>query len=159
MTVNSTNPIVLRAAASAYVVLGTIFGFMSLMAGLAASSDRSMRPAFAACAVAWIISYIWLSRFQIVVGADSLIYRSLFGGTTEFRFTEIRNLVVESGIRDYSDRFKPFVRLVITPSRELHAKPLYINLKVLGASGVRQLLDALRVKYDTIGRPDVVRNL
>jgi hypothetical protein len=118
---NGPQPIVLKATTSAYGIFGLIFGFVTLMTGLAASSERSMTPAFAASAAAWILSYVWLSRFRIAVDSESLTYTTLFAGTRTYCFTEIRKMSVESGVRDYSDRFKPFVRLVIKPN---DAKPL-----------------------------------
>jgi hypothetical protein len=141
---NSARPIVLRATASSYGVLGFIFGFVTLMTGLATRSDRSMGPAFGASAAAWILSYVWLARFRIVADSDCLTYTTLFAGARTCCFTEIRKMSVESRVRDYSDRFKPFVRLVIKPNKEANAKPLYLNLKVFSRCGVRQLLDALR---------------
>jgi hypothetical protein len=119
-------------------VLGGIFAFVTTLLGLAASSDNSMIPAFAGCEAAWILCYAWLSRFRIVIDAECLSYRSLFAGTVSYQFTEIRHIAMESGIRDYCDRFKPLVRLVIKPRKDLDAKPVYINLKVFSRSGVSQ---------------------
>ena len=155
---NST-PLVLRATASAYGVFGVIFGFLTLMSARAAISDKSVAPAFVAPAVAWILSYLWLYRFRIVLATDSLSYTTLFAGTRTYLLANIHQISFESGIHHYSDRFKPFIRLVIKLNNEVGSKPLYINLKVFSRQGVRQLFDTLRSKFEALGRPEVVKNL
>jgi hypothetical protein len=153
------NVLVLKAAPSGYVVFGIIFGFLTFMTGLAASTDKSMRLPFFICLSCWILSYAWLCRLRFVMSTDSISYRTLFRGTSTYGLTEIRRITKESGIREYSDRFKPFVRLVIRPSAEVSRSPLYVNLKVFRTSGVRRLLTDLVDRFNAMGRPEVVKDL
>ena len=159
MTSNDPRFLVFRATASAYFVLGGIFGFMTLLSAILVSADRSMIPALVACVVAWLFVYLWLSLFRIVVAHDFLSYRGLFRGTCEFRFADIRRIAVESGVKNYSDRFKPFVRLAIEPQQELNSRPVYVNLKVLSIADIRHLRGILKEIYQAMGKADVVRNL
>lgn len=148
----------LRATASAYVVVGIIFGFLTGLTALAAAAQRDMRWALLACIAAWAVSYVWLFRFRLVVSSDSLSYTSLLGGTRIRRLTEIKNIKFESGIREYSDRFKPFIRLVVVSARP-EETTINVNLKVLAASSVRELFKTLRARYKTMGMTNVVRGL
>jgi hypothetical protein len=134
-----------------------IFGFLTFMTALAAYSDLSMRPALAVCAAAWLFSYLWLFRFQFVINNDSVSYRSLFWGTCTYQLKEIKSIYLESGAREYSDRFKPFVRLAIVPLKQAD-RALYVNVKVLSPTGMSRVLETLRSKYDALGLPNVVRN-
>jgi hypothetical protein len=150
--------LVLRPALSAFVVLGVMFGFLSFMAGLMAVSDKSMIPAFAACMIAWVLVYVWLFCLRLVVSAESLSYTTLFRGRRSYDFSEIRRISVESGIKEYSDRFKPLVRLAVTPIDGL-GSVVYVNLKVFSRKDVKHLFDALREAFNRIGRPDAVKSL
>lgn len=159
MMPKSGQGVVLKATPSSYLVLGAIFGFLTLLAGLAASSDRGMMPALLVCALVWILVYAWLSRLRIIVSTESFSYRTLFGGAYEYRFSEIQKISVESGVREYSDRFKPFVRLVVTPTEEFRSRPLYVNLKVFSHNDLKLLYGALREAFARSGRPDIAGNL
>jgi hypothetical protein len=154
----TTSSLDLKATASAYVVLGIIFGFLTGLTALAAAAQRNMRWALLACIAAWAVSYVWLFRFRLVVSSDSLSYTSLFCGTRVRRLTDIKNIKLESGIREYSDRFKPLFRLVVVSVRPEETR-ININLKVLAASSVRELLETLRARYKTMGMTKVVRGL
>src|ERR1700757_4997836 len=124
----TTSSLDLRATASAYVVLGIIFGFLTGLTALAAAAQRDMRWALLACIAAWAVSYVWLFRFRLVVSSDFLSYTSLFFGTRARRLSEIRNIKLESGIREYSDRFKPLFRLVVVSVRP-EETTINVNLK------------------------------
>jgi hypothetical protein len=155
----ATERLVCKAARSAYIVFGLIFGFLTLMTGIAASADRTMVAPFVGCAAAWAVIYLWLARVKLTLKENSLTYRTLWAGTRAFDLEQIQNIEIESGVGGYSDRFKPFVRLAISPKEGVALKPLYVNLKVLGGTSVRHLIDALRIRYHEIGHPEVVRHL
>ncbi len=139
-------------------MLGSIFGLMSLLTGIMAGSGKNMMPAFAACIITWVLVYLWLFSLRLVVSADSLSYTSLFRGRRTFKFSEIKRVSVECGIRECSDRFKPFVRLVVAPTDRLE-DPIYANLKVFSRRDLQLLFGALRDAFNRIDRPDVVRGL
>ena len=117
-----------------------------------------MRWALLVCIAAWAVSYVWLFRFWLAVSSDSLSYTSLFCGTRVRRLTEIKHIKFESGIREYSDRFKPFIRLVVVSARP-EETTINVNLKVLAASSVRELLETLRARCRTMDMTNVVRGL
>jgi hypothetical protein len=158
MTQKLGEKIVLRAGLSTYVVFGIIFGFLTLLSGIASSADRGMAPVFAVCAFAWLVSYLWISSFRLEISEDTLTYRTLFSGTSTYHFTEIVHIRRESGVIQYSDRFKPFVRYVVTPETSSR-RPLLINAKVFSAQALREFKDALQARYRKIGRPEVVKDL
>jgi hypothetical protein len=149
----------LRAAVSAYVVFGIIFGFITLMTGLPASSEPSMRLPFLIFAAVWVFCYAWLFTFRLVVSSESIAYRTLLRGTRTLRLQDIKSMKVESGIREYSDRFKPFIRLVIVSSGTPCPCTINVNLKVFSSSDIRQLLDSLQTQFRSMGMPGVVKEL
>jgi hypothetical protein len=59
-------------------------------------------------------------------------------------------------VREYTDRFKPFVRLVVEPTAELGAATVYVNLKVFNVPAVRGVIGFLKLKYKDLGMPHVV---
>ncbi len=126
------------------------------MTALAASADRTMRLPLLFCVLAWILAYLWLARFRLVVTEESLTYRTLLRGTVSYPMRGIRRIRRESGVREYTDRFKPFVRLVVEPTAELGAATDYVNLKVFNVPAVRGVIGFLKLKYKDLGMPHVV---
>jgi hypothetical protein len=151
--------VVLRARRSAYVLAGLIFGSPTLLSGLAAITDKRLRGFFLLWLACWIFSYAWLALFLLVVSDESLRYRSLFGGSATFRLSQIHRISMEVGVRRWSDRFKPNVRLIVECNPEVRRSHVYVNLQVFGRARVRPLLDDLRARFSGMGRPEVVRNL
>ncbi len=149
----------LRASRSAYVLAGIIFGSLTLLTGLAAINDKSVRGLFILCFGCWVFSYAWLFRFRFRVSDDSFTYRSLFGGTKTCRLTEIDRIKKEMGLREYSDRFKPHWRLVIKTNPEIGRSPIYVNLRVFGRAGVRQIVECLHARFNAIDKSEVVKGL
>jgi len=156
---SDSQTLVFKAVRSAYLVAGIVFGSLTLLTGLADISDKSIRTFFFLCLGCWIFSYVWLARFRLVSATESLSYRSLFGGTRTYRMLDIRRITKEVGFREYSDRFKPHVRLVIRPHTEISRFSVYVNLRVFGKPGARQILDDLQIKFNAIGKPEVVKHL
>jgi hypothetical protein len=149
----------MRAGTSAYIVFSLIFGYIAVLSVIAAVSNRSMLVAAVLAVGVLVLSWMWLITFRVTVSSESVSYTTLFRGTVTFDFTEIDSIRLESGIRGFADRFKPFVRIVIEPSKESHRQPAYVNIKILGSSAVAELKKALRMKFVDLGRPDVVKNL
>lgn len=144
--------VVLRACLSAYVVLGLIFGFLTLMTGIAAHAQNNMLLPFLVCAVAWFFSIVWLVSFRVGVSTNSLSYRSLFGGNRVLRLADIRSIIRESGVRQYGDRFRPFVRLVVTTVSD--GQRIDINLKVFSTRDIQMLIQGLKANCIAIGHSD-----
>jgi len=151
----------LRAAVSAYVVFGFIFGFLTLAiapSAFARGAHREEKLIFLALLGAWVLSYIWLFSFRLVVSHETLRYTTLFGQTRVRRLQEIKRITRESGINEYSDRFKPFIRLVVVSSKP-DVATLNVNLKIFKLAEIRQLLECLRERYRSMGLPEVVSRL
>jgi hypothetical protein len=64
---------------------------------------------------------------------------------SSFLWAEVSSIKTESGIHNYSDRFRPFVRLVIKPLDGTR-RPIYVNLKVMKRSTLRELKETLRAE-------------
>jgi len=148
----------MRAAASAYVVFGAIFGLLLVLVLLPALRGRPMTlnsggrvllegwPA--TCVIAGVPAafglYVlaWLRAFRLEVREDRLAYTTLLGGTKSMRFAEMAAArFCIGGRRRWND---PFVRLELDPQPGSTAPALRINLKVFRARDVGRLLAQVR---------------
>jgi hypothetical protein len=144
----------MRAAASAYVVFGAIFGLLLALVlapafrgrplDLRAGSRVLLEGWPATCVVAGIPAalgaafFAWLRAFRLEVREDRLEYRTLFGGSKSIPLSEIAAARYCIGGRRRAT--EPFVRLELDARPGSLAPALRINLKVFGARDVGRLL-------------------
>jgi hypothetical protein len=139
-----SEPLVIRACASTYVVFGLMFG-VTLVAGLAltSKSPAGLLSVVALNLLALALSFAWIAAFKLVVANKFISYRTLFTGTRSLALSEIEGCDLALGFKRYWDRFKPPIRLVIQPQQSTGKKAISVNLKVLRRSDVLWLLKVL----------------
>ena len=135
-----------RACRSSYVVLCSIFAFpllMSLMSLLDGSGDSSWWIAVGICVSVIGFTILWLSHMQITLTNKSIRYKTLFHRPTSLPFEEIESAETQIGHLKRSDRFKPYVRLVIMPYNSSELRPLIINIKPFDAKDLEYIFEAI----------------
>lgn len=110
----------MRAAPSAYVRFGLISAGLLVAWVFILSRGPGGRMAWIAAAIVvvfCVILMVWLSRFRLEYGDDTVRYRTLFGGDVAADVGMIESAKLATGVRTYRDRFRSRVRL------ELVGKP------------------------------------
>jgi hypothetical protein len=112
------------------------------------------------CACILALSFVWISRFQIILSDESICYRTLFGGTRSLGLSDIERADIEVGMdeltyRDQLFRLRPMVRLVIKPYPSSGKSPMDINLKIFSRRDIDRVLDFLGPKFHD---PDLPSN-
>jgi len=125
--IDARHPLVMRAARSAYWILGTMAGAPFTLSIVASTVHRSWLRAAVICLVAMAVSFLWLGSFKLVL--DDI--------------HEVVRMAVRAGGLRYADRFKPPIRLVIVPRASAGERAMAVNLKVFNRREVAQLLEAL----------------
>lgn len=144
--IDARHPLVMRAARSAYWILGTMAGAPFTLSIVASTVHRSWLRAAVICLVAMAVSFLWLGSFKLVLTDEVITYRTFLGGTSSIRLDDIHEVVrmaVRAGGLRYADRFKPPIRLVIVPRASAGERAMAVNLKVFNRREVAQLLEAL----------------
>src|SRR5690606_32785290 len=81
------------------------------------------------CLFLWGLAMVWLRSFKIILSRETLVYNRLFRRPFSVDISNIAALRFESGIQTYSDRWKPYYRLLID-TRD--GRRMAINAKVFG---------------------------
>ncbi len=111
--------------------------------------EMLIRPAFwqpiliqgtAAVMLAIAGLFFWISRFQLVVAADSIAYASLFGGLRRIAIQEIQTAELRG------EFFNPIARLEIRPYKSTRKKPIIVYLELFRRRDIKPLLDKLGVQ-------------
>lgn len=136
-----------HAARSTYVVAAFLC-VVPVAVGLLAMATRPREPSsrgMAALAVAYSTAILlWVHKFRIKIGDGTINYQSLFGGTREVRVTDIESANIEVGMRKYTDRFRPPIRLVLGMRGSMGAsREVTINLKVFALSDIATLMEVV----------------
>jgi len=145
----TSEPLVIRACASTYVVFGVIFG-VTLVPGLALipKNPPGLLGVVALNFLALALSFTWIASFKLVVANKFISYRTLFTGTRSLALSEIERCDLAIGYERYWDRFKPPIRLVIQPQQSTGKKAISVNLKVLSKPDVLWLMKVLCPQSD-----------
>ena len=141
-----SEPLVMKAGASTYVVFGVIFGVMVVASIVLTFQHPSLGSVWSGTAVtllALILSFVWIASFKLVVANSFISYRTLFTGTRSFALSEIEECEFAIGYEKYWDRYKPPLRLVIQPRQSTGKKPISVNLKVFSESDVLWIMKVL----------------
>jgi len=131
----------LRTARSTYVLFGAMFGALLSFSLLVTWVNRSAWPATALFATLLGSFVVWLNRFAIHVSGVGLDYRSLFG-TWSLLWSDIREAEIRVGYigYPYTDRFRPYVRLVITVDQAGGGLERVMNLKPFNREEIARFL-------------------
>jgi hypothetical protein len=124
---------VMRAAPSGYVRFALICAMMFLPFVFILSQRPNVWFAWLAAAVVaalCVVFMVWVSRFRLEYGGNTIRYRTLFGGDVEIDVSTIASATPVMGVRTYSDRFRPRVRLelVAKPGAPWRMVPVNINI-------------------------------
>lgn len=157
----------MRAAGSAYLVFGAIFGLLLALVLLPGLRGRPMtlnsggRVLLEGWPATLVIAgvpaafgaffFAWLRAFRLEVREDRLVYTTLLGGTKSMPFSDIAAARYCIGERRRSS--VPTVRLEIDPRPGSLAPALQINLKVFGARDVGRLLARVSASCPVLGAP------
>ena len=151
----------LAAAPSTYIFFGALEAF-----ALFAVAFFALRTHLTGIDALSILGFptvliIWVYAFRLEVSNGVLKYRTLFRGTRSIALSAIAS--ASPAITPRAP-LGPFFRLTIYPSRDVHTKPIVINMKVFSIKDLDQLIDILgpRFKgsrpYSVVGRRSSRRN-
>jgi hypothetical protein len=144
-----------RAAISTHIVFTAIFVCMGLPVSFAARSDPGAFKIAVALLAAYVFVLVWIGRFQIILTDQTLVYKSLFGGTRRVAIEDIQS--IRTQIRPRA-RFGPVYQLVVLlASRTGGEERLIINMKVFERRDIQRLLQSLREKTEGDARLDLIR--
>ena len=133
-----------RVDPRSYVLFAIVFGLLTLFMLVATWRTGSWgAPAFFAAVLAAFM--YWLSRFEIGLSSQALTYRSLLGHRT-VNWSDVQGSELHVGVRSYSDRFKPPIRLVVRARGPGAERPPIINLKPFRGEDIRVLLNMPELK-------------
>jgi hypothetical protein len=124
---------VMRAAPSAYVRFGLICGGIILMWAFILTGGPGGRAAWIAAAIVVAISIVtmlWVIRFRLAYGGDTIRYRTFFGGEVEADVRMIASANLISGTRTYGDRFRPRIRLELIGKPGAPFDPIPVNVRI-----------------------------
>ena len=146
------NKIELKACRFSYYVFGVICGLPLTLSLIVSLYIGSIFPGAYMSFLALVIFYIWLGLFKLGLLNGEVFYRSLWQRTRSIPIDEISKAVIEVGYDTYSDRSKPFVRLVIYPSDSISLLPIYVNLKVFDKHELELFLASLEKHHIAVLR-------
>ena len=129
-----SQPLIIKACASTYVVFGVMLGVPLLVSLAVALLNGSSWSALAAVLFALALTFVWIASFKLVIANEVISYRTLFTGTRSVALAEIERCYLETGYERGQDPMKPPIRLVIRPRQSTGKKPISVNLKVLSRS-------------------------
>ncbi|MBL8188225.1 MAG: hypothetical protein JNK38_09465 [Acidobacteria bacterium] len=138
------NNIELKACKFSYYVFGTICGLPLALSLIVSWRSGSIFPGVFISFLALISFYVWLGFFKLGLLHGEVFYRSLWQGTRSISINDISKTVIEVGYDTYSDRSKPFARLVIYPNDLASLLPIYVNLKVFDKHELELFLASLK---------------
>jgi hypothetical protein len=120
-------PLLVLAAFNAYLGLYVVARFMDVIWGVSGPLLASL---------AWMF---WVSSHRIVFDGRTVTYRhTLF--RDEFEISSVKSVKFESGIRKYTDRFRPFSRVIFKLSDR--DRPVYINATLFSRADLRALAES-----------------
>jgi hypothetical protein len=124
---------VMRAAPSGYVRFAVICAMMFLPFVFILSQRPNvwfLRLATALVAALCVVFMVWVARFRLEYGGNTLRYRTLFGGDVEVDVSTIASATPVVGVRTPRDRYRPKVRLelVARPGAPWQMVPVNINI-------------------------------
>lgn len=132
-----------RASYSAYVVISLILAFPLLASLVGFIEDRKFWQPLAICVVILSFFIVWLSCFRIEISEEALSYRSLFSRKRTLSLSNVGRAEVCVGYNNYSDRFRPPLRLVVQPRAGINERPIIINIKVFHRKNIDFLVSVL----------------
>jgi hypothetical protein len=132
--------VVLYASIGGYVIFGAIWG------GCLAIAIYDGIPANVVVALAMLLFFaVWLSRYRIILSAEKISYRSLFGGTRTIRIVDIGHAFVRNGISAKRQSKLSLGTIVIEPVEGANCPQMLINPKPFSRGGLRKLLNFLNI--------------
>lgn len=138
-----SEPLVIRASVSTYVVFGVIWGVLLVPGFVLLTRNAGYLSVVALSLLGLMLSFVWIASFKLVVANGFISYRTLFTGTRSFVLSEIERSDLAIGYETYWDRFKPPIRLVIQPHQSTGKKPISLNLKVFSRPDVLRVMKVL----------------
>lgn len=133
-----------RAATSSYFIFIAIWGVPLVIWTVANFiNGRNNWQGIALCFLGLFGCILWLALFKLILTQDTVIYRSLFGGTVSLPVKEIIKTDIVIGCFTFADRFKPTSRLVIEPNQSTGKKSIVINIKPFSQKAVNDFLSSL----------------
>ena len=138
-----SEPLIIRASASTYVVFGLIWGVLLVPSLALLTQNAGYLSVVALSLLGLTLSFVWIASLKLVVANGFISYRTLFTGTRSFALSEIERSDLAVGYETFWDRFKPPISLVIQPQQSTGKKPISLNLKVFSKPDVLWVMKVL----------------
>ncbi|HPA62841.1 MAG TPA: hypothetical protein PLC67_02685 [Spirochaetota bacterium] len=141
------NNIIVKYSKASLLIFEIVFGIVSIIMVLVAFKDKKVESILFAffCVSLCFIIYLIFKSYWVKVQEGFLTYNCLFGRKKRIKLKNIDKAWIEIGVIDFSDLFKPTIRLVIKPKTNTKSKTFYINVKVLEKSNLERLLEILPI--------------
>lgn len=141
---SNVKALTLRACGSAYLLFSLIGGIPLTLSLLLALKEPSFWQPVGIFFFALVISFLWLRSVRLELTDDTIRYSTLFRRSSSLSLHEIHKAEIKAGLGNYSDRFRPTVRLVIEPFPFVRKPPMVVNVKVFSRRDIHLLLDVLQ---------------
>lgn len=141
--VGSTDQLTARASLSTYLVFSSILAPLFVLVAIATIKSPQSWSVVVIVGLVAAGCGVWIRSFRLVVSDETLVYRSLFGGTRSIQLSEIGK--AETKLAS-SDALGPFMQLRIIPKHGLRRRPIVVNMKVFSRNDLRALFEILGPK-------------
>jgi hypothetical protein len=132
-----------RACASSYVILGSIFGFIFILAIWQATVPGGDWRLALLAGVAFTLAMLWVATIRIQYSDGALSYYTLFSGTRIIPLSEIESAETKVISRG---RGSTMVLLIHLRGGKVQ-KPMVIKIKPFSKEDVGRLFDVLGPKF------------
>jgi hypothetical protein len=137
----NSSSFLLRAAPSAFVVFGLMFGPLFLVTlYISVRTGGSSWKVAAMAAGAVLLSQSWLAAFRLSLQDNVVTYRTLFS-TRSLNVSDISSVKTEINF----GRFGPPIGLVIIPTPTTRQKEIVVNMKVFRLGEMQGFVRALEM--------------
>jgi hypothetical protein len=137
----SADRLEMRARDAGYVVIAAILAPLIVLTAFGAARSHDWQDWIVVLGPSVILAaaWIWLACFSIQVSDRKLRYRTAFADRT-IGIDDIGGIDFEVGSMPWSERYRPWHRLVIQPKAEAGQRPITINARVFSRDELQHLV-------------------